>query len=754
MMAASGWIIVVRLCLATAGRPQKFAGYHAGMQHARQLWEQAARSVSDKMEVLESPSLADDPINPTCTGKLLWSGSVAGDDKCHALGPVAFVKGHCDKKTTTVLQYTDSECASDEVVASAQTDECSLFVQDDTVLEYKWACSANGTMTMQLFQTALSYTEIAPMKVNIGSVTLYTRVMLPKCAENRKVAAIYQQVPYQADYHEVMIIAPWAGFSKLPHLPIIGDVCVGLVLQETRGMVNSTGEFDFFRNGKEDVEATVEALKSQSWHNGVLLPWGMSAMGIRAFLAGGAETTMLRAQSIGIAAPSFYTPTIFDGHELNTGILSAILDFAGLKMEDVSQPVVDHEAHSSWWDGAEFTAYEKVAWPSVHWASWFDILGGAAQMNAVKHYKEQGWRGVKKMHMLFIDPLGHCALHGLPIYTMKMNATAATAVMGYWGLSTMLMFGLFKSATEKISNGFALTVFRIFTSLMPRMIVYMMGSAGNYLTTMDDFPEVSPIHAYLSAAGETRSLHFTSVPAEATPVSYTYDPAMPVPTRGGYLFQDSPNCGPMDQAPISDRADVISFIGEPLSEKLAIMGEVTARISVASTAEDTDFIVKLLDVYPGKNGQRYNVASGVVRMRWRNGGTSPEKMVAGAIYSVDVDMRAIGWVFAIGHRIGVQIQSSSWPEYLPNSNSMDSLSTPNLWPRDGQRNVTAHNTVYAGARMSFVTLPKVKLSDVAPRDPPAIPIAAMMNVMSGERSMFVQNLFVARCNNVCQFGFW
>ena len=108
--------------------------------------------------------------------------------------------------------------------------------------------------------------------------------------------------------------------------------------------------------------------------------------------------------------------------------------------------------------------------------------------------------------------------------------------------------------------------------------------------------------------------------------------------------------------------DVITLIGESPSEKIAIMGAVTARISVASTAEDTDFIVKSLDVYPGKNGPRDNVASGVTRMRWRNGGTSPEKTAAGTIHSVDVDMRAIGWVSAIGNRIGVQIQSSSWPE--------------------------------------------------------------------------------------------
>jgi predicted acyl esterase len=711
------------------------------MQHSRQLWERAARSVSDNAQILESPSLGD-PINPTCTGKLLWSGSFVGDDKCHALSPEVFVKGHCDDQESTVLRYTDSECTSNEVVESAHTDECSQIIQDQVITDYRWTCSANGTMTIRLFQSALAYTEIAPMLVETGSGTLYTRVLLPKCAKNRKVAAIYQQVPYQADYHDGMIIAPWAAFSKMPRLPVIGDICIGLVLQETRGMVNSTGKFDFFRHGIADVDATVEALKSQFWYNGVLLPWGMSAMGIRAFLAGGAETSSLRAQSIGIASPSFYTPTIFDGNELNTGILSAILDFAGLKMEDVAQPVADHEAHSSWWDGAEFTAYDKVAWPSVHWASWFDILGGAAQMNAVNRYREQGWWGVKKMHMLFIDPLGHCALHGLPNYTMQMNATASTAVVGYWGLSTMLMFGLFKDATNKIRSGFALTVFRLFTSLMPRMIVYMMGSAGNYLTTMENFPKVSPIYGYLSVSGKEGILKFdTDVPADATPVSYTYDPADPVPTRGGYLFQDSPNCGPMDQTPISDRPDVISFIGEPLPEKLAIMGAVTARISVASTAEDTDFIVKLLDVYPGTNGPRYNVASGVVRMRWRKGGTTPEKMVPGSIYQVDVDMRAIGWVFATGHRIGVQIQSSSWPEYLPNSNTMDSLNTPILWPRDGQRNVTAHNTVYTGAlagvKMSFVTLPKVKLSDVAPREPPALPMSALMNMMSGERSLYV-----------------
>merc|ERR1712151_703743 len=101
-----------------------------------------------------------------------------------------------------------------------------------------------------------------------------------------------------------------------------------------------------------------------------------------------------------------------------------------------------------------------------------------------------------------------------------------------------------------------------------------------------------------------------------TPVSYTYDPANPIGSLGVYMFQDSPNCGPMDQTPIIDRPDVLSFVGKPLTEKLAIMGHVTANLVVGSTAEDTDFIVRVVDVYPGKGGKRYTVASGMVRMRW------------------------------------------------------------------------------------------------------------------------------------------
>eukprot|EP00927_Polykrikos_kofoidii_P001829 TRINITY_DN1070_c0_g1_i1.p1 TRINITY_DN1070_c0_g1~~TRINITY_DN1070_c0_g1_i1.p1 ORF type:complete len:774 (+),score=86.39 TRINITY_DN1070_c0_g1_i1:84-2324(+) len=745
MALAFGWMIHVSLCPAVAGNARKFAGYHAGIHHAQELWQRVARHFDREEKISTLSSSASSSYEtlaqlPSCEGKLLWSGSfLLGDDKCHELfhGSGIFVRGHCADGESTVYQYTDFECTSDERVRSARTDTCSQIIENEMLHDFKLACGANGSMTLSLYQAPLGYDEIAPLLVHIGSVMLYSRVFLPRCAKTQKVAAIYQQIPYKLENHEPLIIAPWAAYLTLPRLPIIGNMCIGLVLQETRGMDNSTGEFDFFRHGKEDAEATVEALKSQPWHNGVLLLRGISAMGIRAFLAAGATAPLLRAQSIGVASPSVYTPVVFDGGNVNTGILYSLLDSAGLTVEDVSQSISDHVARSSWWDGAEFTAYGKVRWPSVHLAGWFDIIGGVAHMNAFNRYREQGWDGVRKMHMLFIEPLGHCDLHGLPNNTMKLNASAATAVKGSWEFSTIIMFSLFKSATDNITNAFASTLFRAFTSMMPRIIVYMMGSAGNYLTTMEDFPEATPIYGYLAIEDEHRLLKFhTGLSNESVAVSYTYDPASPVPTRGGYLFQDEPNCGPMDQLPISTRPDVLTFIGEPLPEKLAIMGPLTARLAVGSSAEDTDFIVKLLDVYPGAKGPRYNVASGIVRMRWRHGGTLPMRMERGNIYHVDVDMKAIGWVFAAGHRIGVQIQSSSWPEYLPHSNTVEALSSTKLWPRDGQRNVTADNTIFVGGTLSFVTLPKVKLADVAQRDPPEFSVSAMMRMISADGGMF------------------
>jgi uncharacterized protein len=143
---------------------------------------------------------------------------------------------------------------------------------------------------------------------------------------------------------------------------------------------------------------------------------------------------------------------------------------------------------------------------------------------------------------------------------------------------------------------------------------------------------------------------------------YVSDPAKPVPTRGGPICctgNPSDRPGPADQRDIAKRADVLTFTSAPLEQGLRVVGDLKARLYVSSSARDTDFIAKLVDIWP--DGRALSVQEGALRMRYRNGFESPTLLEPGRVYEIVVDMRAIAHRFAPGHRIALQIASTNFP---------------------------------------------------------------------------------------------
>ena len=184
------------------------------------------------------------------------------------------------------------------------------------------------------------------------------------------------------------------------------------------------------------------------------------------------------------------------------------------------------------------------------------------------------------------------------------------------------------------------------------------------------------------------------------PQRYTYDPHRPVPTRGGNTI--GLPWGSYDQQPVTGEArdGVLSFTGEPLAEPLEVTGPVQAVLYAASSAPDTDFTVKLLDVRP--DGRMLNVCAGIVRARYRNAGQDgsaplqPER-----VYRFDVDLLATSYLFRPGHRLRVDISSSNFPQFDRNANTGRPLGT------DRRADVrTARQTIYHdAARASHILLP-------------------------------------------------
>ena len=152
---------------------------------------------------------------------------------------------------------------------------------------------------------------------------------------------------------------------------------------------------------------------------------------------------------------------------------------------------------------------------------------------------------------------------------------------------------------------------------------------------------------------------------------YLYDPNDPVPTRGGTTLGLPP--GVYDQSQNEQREDVLVYTGEPLAKDLEVTGSVSMRLCAASSARDTDFVAKLIDVRT--DGYAQNIAEGVVRARFRDSASAPTLINPGSIYDYAIDLWSTSHVLKAGHRLRLEVSSSNFPRYDRNANTGNDLLT-------------------------------------------------------------------------------
>ena len=174
---------------------------------------------------------------------------------------------------------------------------------------------------------------------------------------------------------------------------------------------------------------------------------------------------------------------------------------------------------------------------------------------------------------------------------------------------------------------------------------FHLASGGNANTPVGDG------RLSLEAAGDARS------------DSFDYNPRDPVPT----LFLEGCQDGPFDQRPLDHRRDVLVYQSEPLNARLTVIGSPSVEIYASSSAVDTDFTAKLVDVSP--DGTARNLCYGIVRARYRNGWENPRPLNPGEVTELTIEMNPVGNTFLEGHRIRLDISSSDFPNYDRNHNT-------------------------------------------------------------------------------------
>ena len=173
-----------------------------------------------------------------------------------------------------------------------------------------------------------------------------------------------------------------------------------------------------------------------------------------------------------------------------------------------------------------------------------------------------------------------------------------------------------------------------------------------------------------SSSGDGR-LSAEPAPAGEAADVYIYDPRDPVPTVGGATLNQSGthgwNSGPWDQRTVEKRHDVLCFTSAPLERLVEVMGPIEAVLFVSSSARDTDFTAKLVDVHP--NGRAEILVDGILRARYRESASVAKALEPGHVYEIRVFLGNIANRFGVGHRIRLDVSSSNFPRFDANTNT-------------------------------------------------------------------------------------
>ena len=208
------------------------------------------------------------------------------------------------------------------------------------------------------------------------------------------------------------------------------------------------------------------------------------------------------------------------------------------------------------------------------------------------------------------------------------------------------------------------------------------------------------LHSTGAAASDPEDGTIDTMPASGPepPDRYVYDPADPVPTgaMGGY------SRSPADPTEIERRPDVLVYTSAPLDEALEVTGYIELVLTVSSSAPDTDFTGKLIDVAP--DGTARTLTDGILRARYRNGFETPELLAPGAPTRLSIDLLATSNVFLPGHRIRVEVSSSNFPRFDRNPNTGAPFAT------DSETRVARQAIHHDAVHVSYVVLPVVPSS--------------------------------------------
>ncbi len=479
---------------------------------------------------------------------------------------------------------------------------------------------------------------------------------------------VYFPITYKegSTFSTILIRTPYNKNHLSTYTPYLTGTSYIVVVQDTRGRFSSEGIDTIFMNASIDGYDTIEWIKNQPWSNGKIGTFGPSALGIVQLFLQLSQPEGLEAQFIQVATPDFYT-TVYQGGAFRQSLIQGWLQSQGSTFW--LPTIYQHETYSDFWKNVTLTGkYNKVVSPAVFQGGWYDCFSQGTLDSFMGYQYDSPTELTNKSHLI-MGPWGHGTNYETQLGEINFPSNAIDVY-------TMALyedfFGHYLNNEQLVNH--------------PKVRYYCMGpegsnKIGNFWRTSEIWPIPAENTSYYLHSDYTISTTVPSEPESYT--SYIYDPKNPVNTRGGSNL-NIPS-GPYDQKNIESRSDVLIFTSSELEDYVEVTGRIKAKLWISSNCTDTDFTVKITDVYP--DGRSMLIQDGIIRAKNRNHKSEPVLLTPDEIVPVEIDLWSTSYIFNPGHKIRIAISSSNYPRFSVNTNTGASIFSNN-------DTYIANNTIY------------------------------------------------------------
>jgi uncharacterized protein len=586
-------------------------------------------------------------------------------------------------------------------------------------------------------ESILEKNVMVPMR---DGVRLATDIYRP--ADEKPVPVLLARLPYNKDRPAEVLAVPLDRFVQAGY---------AVVIQDLRGRYSSEGEFTRIRDEAHDGVDTIEWITDQPWSLGPVGMFGASYLGIPQWLAATERPPALQAIAPMHCRHSMYAYqsgafelglwlwwALKQGAEgeihhrlkqehteeeaavlaqAEKDLLKVFLDLPFDHLPLTDQPLLtqfapyyfDWLAHPAEEAEQRLRArteiYGNITIPSLNIGGWYDMFLDGILEN-YQQMKQQGGSKAQNTQHLVIGPWAHFDLPG--IFPERDYGPVSST----WGanlVGTHLRW--YDHWLKGIDNG---------VDQEKPVKIFVMGA--DVWREEEDWPlpDTSYRRYYLHSQGHANSLPEDGLlsseePGEEAEDEYTYDPRNPVPTIGGANLLPMEknarvqpnkryflNAGPRDQRVVEERDDVLCYTTAPLEQAVEVTGPIELVLSVSSSALDTDFTGKLVDVYPDSRAEI--LTDGILRARYRNSPTDPTLLQPEQIYELSIHLGSTSNLFKAGHRIRLEVSSSNFPRFNRNTNTGGDI----IMERDEDLRQATNKIYHDSIHRSYLVLPIIE----------------------------------------------